>query len=314
MDLHQNARSVPASRALLVERVTAEGWTVQEAAEALGLSERSAYRWLRRYRECGLAGLQDRSSRPHRIPRRLGKEDQDRLVVLRQARLSGAEIASRLQLPRSTVSRWLRRLGMGRLAQLAPPEPLRRYEKSRAGELVHLDIKKLGRIQGVGHRITGQRQHRNRGIGWEFVHVAIDDASRLAYAEILADERATSAVSFLQRAVAWFSKRRVRVERVLSDNGSCYIADRFAELCHQLGVKHSRTKPYRPRTNGKAERFIQTLQREWAYAFAFETSDARSALLPRYLHFYNHHRAHTALGARPPISRLSLNNAVRINT
>jgi transposase InsO family protein len=267
MDLHQNARSVPASRALLVERVTAEG-----------------------------------------LDRARG-----RLVVLRQARLSGAEIASRLQLPRSTVSRWLRRLGMGRLAQLAPPEPLRRYEKSRAGELVHLDIKKLGRIQGVGHRITGQRQHRNRGIGWEFVHVAIDDASRLAYAEILADERATSAVSFLQRAVAWFSKRRVRVERVLSDNGSCYIADRFAELCRQLDIKHSRTKPYRPRTNGKAERFLQTLQREWAYAFALETSDARS-LLPRYLHFYNHHRAHTALGARPPISRLSLNNAVRINT
>jgi transposase InsO family protein len=314
MDLHQNARSCPASRALLVERVNAAGWSVQEAAEAQGLSARSAYRWLRRYRELGEAGLQDRPSNPHRIPRRLGKEKQEQMLALRRARLSGAEIANRLQLPRSTVSRWLRRLGLGRLPQLAPPEPLRRYEKSRPGELVHLDIKKLGRIQGVGHRITGKRQHRNRGIGWEFVHVAIDDASRLAYAEILPDERATSAVTFLQRAVKWLGKRQVRVERILSDNGSCYIARDFAELCNQLGIKHSRTKPYRPRTNGKAERFIQTLQREWAYAFTFQASAERSELLPRYLHFYNHHRAHSALGAKPPISRLSLNNAVRINS
>jgi transposase InsO family protein len=314
MDLHQNARSCPASRALLVERVEAAGWSVQEAAEAQGLSARSAYRWLRRYRELGEAGLWDRPSTPHRIPRKLGKEKQEQMVILRRARLSGAEIASQLQLPRSTVSRWLRRLGLGRLPQLAPPEPLRRYEKSRPGELVHLDIKKLGRIRGIGHRITGDQSQRSRGVGWEFVHVAIDDASRLAYAEVLADERAATAVTFLQRAVTWFARRRVRVERVLSDNGGCYVARRFAELCQRLGIKHSRTKPYRPRTNGKAERFIQTLQREWAYAFAFEASTERSDLLPRYLHFYNHHRAHTALGAKPPISRLSLNNAVRINT
>ena len=314
MDLHQNARSCPASRALLVERVEDAGWTVQKAAEAQGLSARSAYRWLRRYRELGEAGLQDRSSSPHRIPRRLGKEKQDQLVALRGARLSGAEIASRLQLPRSTVSRWLRRFGLGRLPQLAPPEPLRRYEKKRPGQLVHLDIKKLGRIQGVGHRITDNWQKRPRGIGWEFVHVAIDDASRVAYAEVLADERGPTAVSFLQRAVSWFAKRGVKTKRILSDNGACYIANSFKQACRQIGVKHSRTKPYRPRTNGKAERFIQTLQREWAYAFTFEASAERSALLPRYLHFYNHHRAHTALGAKAPISRLSLNNAVRIHT
>ena len=169
-------------------------------------------------------------------------------------------------------------------------------------------------IQGIGHRITGQWQHRKGGAGWEFVHVAIDDASRLAYAEVLEDERASSARSFLRRAVRWFERRGITVERLLTDNGSCYRANRFAQLCQQLGLKHSKTRPYRPRTNGKAERFIQTLQREWAYAFAFKTSAARCALLPRYLHFYNHHRAHAALGARPPISRLSLNNAVRINT
>jgi transposase InsO family protein len=309
-----DARSCPASRALLVERVEVAGWSVEEAAEAQGLSARSAYRWLQRYRESGGAGLQDRPSTPHHIPRRLGKEKQEQILKLRQARLSGAEIADRLQLARSTVSRWLRRLGVGRLPQLAPPEPLRRYEKSRPGKLLHLDIKKLGRIQGVGHRITGDQSKRSRGVGWEFVHVAIDDASRLAYAEVLEDERGTSASAFLQRATQWFARRKVHVERVLTDNGACYLSHGFNGLCQQLGIKHSRTKPYRPRTNGKAERFIQTLQREWAYAFTFKASIERSALLPRYLHFYNHHRAHTALGAKPPISRLSLNNAVRINT
>ena len=314
MDLHQNARSLPASRVLLVERVLVEGWSVGEAAEAVGLSLRAGYRWLRRYREGGQAALQDRSSCPHRIPRRLGKEQQEQILALRRARLSGAEIASRLGIPRSTVSRWLRRMGVGRLPQLAPPEPIRRYEKSRPGELLHLDIKKLGRIRGVGHRITGDRRQRSRGVGWEFVHVAIDDASRLAFVEVLNNERATAARAFLRRAVAWFAARGVAVERLLTDNGSCYRARTFARLCQRLGLKHSRTRPYRPRTNGKAERFIQTLQREWAYAFTFEASAERSALLPRYLHFYNHHRAHSALGAKPPISRLTLNNAVRINS
>lgn len=314
MDLHQNARSCPASRALLVDRVLREGWSVQRAAEAQGLSARSAYRWLGRYQEAGAPGLQDRSSRPHCIPRRLGKEKQEELMVLRQARLRGAEIAGRLGIPRSTVSRWLRRLGMGRLAQLAPPEPIRRYEKSRPGELLHVDIKKLGRFEGVGHRITGRGRHRSYRVGWEFVHVAIDDASRVAYVEVLENQKSSSAQVFLQRALAWFADRGVRIERLLTDNGPCYTAAGFANVCQQLGLKHSRTRPYRPRTNGKAERFIQTLQREWAYAFAFNNSEERAAVLPSYLHFYNHHRAHAALHARPPMSRLSLNNAVRINS
>ena len=259
--------------------------------------------------------MQDRSSRPHRIPRKLGKRKQRELIALRRTRISGAEIAGRLGIPRSTVSRWLRRFGVGRLAQLAPPAPIRRYEKSRPGELLHLDIKKLGRFEGVGHRITGRPKHRrSRSFGWEYVHVAIDDASRLAYVEVLENQKASTAGEFLQRATAWFSAKGVPIEHLLTDNGSCYVARSFERLCSQLGLGHSRTRPYRPRTNGKAERFIQTLQREWAYAFTFDSSNARAAFFPRYLHFYNHHRAHGALGAKPPISRLTLNNVVRTHT
>ncbi len=313
MDLHKNARSCPKSRALMVKRVLEDGWSVKEVAEAQGLSERSVYRWLGRYRNEGHEGLQDRSSSPHKPARRLGKKEQERILGLRLERLSQAEIAWKTGIPRSTVSRWLRRWNMGRLPQLAPPEPLRRYEKKRAGELVHLDIKKLARIRGVGHRITGRRQDRKRGVGWEFAHVAIDDASRVAYVEILENERSVSAQAFLQRVLAFFADRGVTIQRILTDNGSCYVAKTFARLCQELGLKHSRTRPYRPRTNGKAERFIQTLQREWAYAFTFHSSKERSDLLPRYLHFYNHHRAHTALRGRPPNSRLDLNNAVGID-
>ena len=312
MDLHKNARSCPKSRALLVRRVLA-GESPKEVAEAQGLSERTVYKWLRRYREEGAEGLQDRRSSPRRIPRRLGKKEQERILALREQRLSQIEIAWKTGIPRSTVSRWLRRWGLGRLPQLAPPEPIRRYEKEHAGELVHLDIKKLGKIRGVGHRITGKRQHRNRGIGWEFAHVAIDDASRVAYVEILEDERAVSAQGFLTRARAWFADRGVTIQRILTDNGSCYVAKTFARLCKELGLKHSRTRPYRPRTNSKAERFIQTLQREWAYAFTFHSSKQRSDLLPRFLHFYNQHRAHSALRGRPPYSRLPLNNVVGID-
>ena len=201
--------------------------------------------------------------------------------------------------------------GVGTAAATAPPEPLRRYEKQLPGELLHLDTKKLGRIAGAGHRVTGQRQHRSRGIGWEYVHVAIDDASRVAYVEVLEDERAETAVSFLQRAHRWFADRGVTTLRVLTDNGSAYLSRAFAAACRGLGLRHSRTRPYRPRTNGKAERLIQTLLREWAYGFAFDSSAARRQLLLPYLHFYNHHRAHLALGGRPPISRLGLNNLVR---
>lgn len=313
MDLHKNARSCPKSRALLVKRILA-GEAPQDVAEALGLSERTVYKWVKRYREEGLEGLQDRSSCPQKIPRRLGKQDQERILALRMERLSQAEIAWKTGVPSSTVSRWLRRWDLGRLPQLAPPEPVRRYEKRHAGELVHLDIKKLGKISGVGHRITGDYRRRKPRVGWEFAHVAIDDHSRVAYVEILENERAVSAQAFLERVVAFFADRGVTIQRILTDNGSCYVAKTFARLCQELGLKHSRTRPYRPRTNGKAERFIQTLQREWAYAFTFHSSRERSDLLPRYLHFYNHHRAHSALGARPPNSRLGLNNLVGINT
>jgi len=314
MDLHKNARSCPASRALLVKRVLEQGWTVRQAAEAQGLSERSAYRWLARYRAEGLTGLLDRSSRPHNIPRKTPQKQLKRIVSLRFRRLSGAEIASYTGSPRATVARWLNRVGLGRLRQLAPPEPIRRYQKEHPGELLHLDIKKLGKIHGVGHRITGDKAKRARGIGWEYVHVCIDDASRLSYVEVLEDEKGPTASTFLRRAVAWFADRGIDTQKILTDNGSCYVSKHFAETCSSLKIKHGRTRPYRPRTNGKAERFIQTLIREWAYAFTFYTSADRVHLLPKYLHFYNHHRAHSALGGLAPASGLILNNAVGIHS
>jgi transposase InsO family protein len=312
MELHQNARSCPASRALLVERVTRQGWTVREAAEVIGMSERRAYVWLARFRAEGAAGLRDRSSRPHCVPGRTARECVGRALVLRHQKRSASEIAGMLGVPRSTIARWLRRHGLGRLRQLAPPEPARRYQKDIVGELLHLDVKKLGRIGQIGHRITGDRRSRVRGIGWEFVHVAIDDASRLAYVEVLEDERGPTATDFLRRAMGFFATSGVCVQSLLTDNGSCYRSRAFATTCRELQLRHHRTRPDRPRTNGKAERFIQTLQREWAYAFPFPSSRLRTALLTRYLHFYNCHRAHASLGGQPPISRL--NNLVRNNS
>ena len=310
MDLHQNARSCPASRELLVFRVQRLGWTVAKAAEAAGLSERRAFEWLARAKR-EPATLRDRSSRPRRSPRRLSDQLVMAILALRAQRLSGREIAMRLGLARSTTSRWLKRHGVGRLPQLAAAEPLRRYEKQMPGELLHLDTKKLGRIAGLGHRVTGKRQHRNRGIGWEFLHVAIDDASRVAYVEMLGDERGETTAGFLARACQWFAHSGVTTKRILTDNGSAYLSRAFAAQSRALGIRHSRTKPYRPRTNGKAERLIQTLLREWAYGLAYTSSAARRALLPRYLHFYNHHRAHLALAGQPPVTRLGLNNLVR---
>jgi transposase InsO family protein len=312
MDLHQNARSCPASRAVLVERVLRQRWTVREAAESAGMSERRAYVWLARFRAEGQAGLQDRSSRPYRIARQMAADRLQRALALRREKRSASEIAGLIRVPRSTVARWLRRSGLGRLRQLAPPEPVRRYEKAIVGELVHLDVKKLGKIGQVGHRITGDRRARSRGIGWEFVHVAIDDTSRLAYVEVLEDERGPTATGFLRRAIGFFANSGVPVRGLLTDNGGCYLSQPFAATCRDLGLTHHRTRPYRPRTNGKAERFIQTLQREWAYAFPFPSSRLRTALLKRYLHFYNCHRAHASLGGQPPISRL--NNVVRNNS
>jgi transposase InsO family protein len=230
--------------------------------------------------------------------------------------MSGAEIATRLGMSPATVARILRQEGLSRLKSLEPIEPPRRYEKQHPGELVHLDIKKLGKIRGVGHRITGTRQHRNRGIGWDFVHVAIDDASRLAYTEVLADERKDTAAGFLTRAVAWYARYGITVQRILTDNGSCYRSKSFAETRRGLGLRHGFTRPYRPRTNGKAERLIQTLLREWAYRFAYNSSIQRTRCLSRYTHFYNWHREHQALGRKAPASRITLpvNNVLRIHS
>jgi transposase InsO family protein len=286
-----------------VARVTQERWTVRAAASAGGVSVRTAYKWLARVRET-TATLHDRSSRPRASPRQTSAALEAAIARLRAGRASGPHIAQRLGIPRSTVGHVLRRHGLGRLPPLVPRPPVQRYEWARPGELVHVDTKALGRIGMVGHRITGVRQHRTRGIGWEHVHVCIDDASRLSYVEVRATNQQADTVAFLERAVAWFAARGVRIERVMSDNGSAYVSRRFAAACAALGLRHLRTRAYTPRTNGKAERFIQTLLREWAYARPYPTSRWRRRALPRWLRYYNHQRPHTALRYRAPITRL----------
>ena len=298
----------PSSRRLICRRVLEEGWTLSQAAAAAGCSERTASKWLRRYRE-GDSELLDRSSRPRRSPNRLSSQRVRAIEALRRLRMTAAEIAEILQLPLSTVSLWLKRIGLGKRSRLEPPEPPNRYERRHPGELVHVDIKKLGRIRGAGHRVTGsrasqrrtRREGRLRGVaGWEYVHVIVDDHSRLAYAEVLDDLTAGCAVAFLRRAVAWFAERGVRVEAVMSDNGSCYIAHAYADALNELGLRHLRIKPGRPRTNGKAERFIQTLLNEWAYARPYRSNRERLAALPGWLDFYNGRRPHRALGGLSP--------------
>jgi transposase InsO family protein len=306
MNMHKNARLTPQGRLLLVQRVTDHGWTVGAAAYAAGLSQRQAYRWLARYRAGGTAALIDRSSAPkhcrHQVPATRVAE----IERWRRRRLSGPAIARRLAMPVSTVGGRLRRLGLGKLAALEPKAPVVRYQRERPGELLHIDTKKLGRIAAIGHRITGDRRERRRGAGWEAVHVCIDDASRLAYSEVLPDERKTSAVPFLERAVGWFAGQGVTVERVMTDNGSAYRSHRWRHACGALALRHLRTRPYTPRTNGKAERFIQTSLREWAYARPFATSHERTAALMPWLDHYNTARPHTALAQQPPATRLCL--------
>jgi transposase InsO family protein len=304
MNLHRMARSCPASRALLVDRVRNQGWNVAEAAGAAGLSVRRAYEWLRRSRE-GDVELADRSSRPHRSPTKLPPEWESMVLTLRQSRMTQQAIAETLGLSKARVGRVCRQAGIGRLPPAAPPEPVCRYERKRPGELVHLDVKKLGRIGRPGHRVHGDRTTRVRGIGWEFVHVCIDDASRVAYVEVLEDERGSTSTAFLRRAAAWFERRGIRIERVMTDNGSGYVSFDFARACAELEARHLRTRPYRPCTNGKAERFIQTLLREWAYAAPYPTSAARTRSLPGFLHRYNHHRPHSALQGAPPMAKLT---------
>jgi transposase InsO family protein len=317
MKLHRNARTCPNSRRLICRRVVDEGWSLEAAAEAAGCSERTAAKWLARFR-AGDGVLEDRCSRPRRSPTRLPERLVAAIEALRRLRMTGAEIAGAFGLALSTVSLWLRRIGLGKRSRLEPPEPPNRYERRHPGELVHVDVKKLGRILSAGHRVTGVRRGRQtqttpkgrgRGVaGWEFVHVCIDDHSRLAYVEVLGDEHAETAIAFLERAVAWFAEQGLEVKAVLSDNGSCYRRS-FSEACHRLGLKHLQTRPYRPRTNGKAERFIQTLINEWAYARVYGTSAERTQQLQNWLTHYNFRRPHGALGHHPPATRL--NNLIR---
>jgi transposase len=267
MKVHARARLTPKGRCFVVDRVVRQGWSATAAAEAAGVAERTVYRWIARYRAEGEAGLHDRSCVPRRIPRRTPTARVEAILALRRLRMTGSEIAELLEMPAATVSAVLRREGLGKLSRLEPPEPPNRYERSRPGELVHVDVKRLGRIgpHGAGHRVTGRRLRRNPTrtdgagvrrlqVGWEFVHIAIDDHSRLAYAEVLADERATTAVGFLRRAVSFFASHGISVRRVMTDNGSPYVSAVHASACRELGLRHLRTRPYRPRTNGKAER------------------------------------------------------------
>ncbi|HWB69767.1 MAG TPA: IS481 family transposase [Solirubrobacterales bacterium] len=304
MKIHGNARTCPNSRKLLVRRIEEEGWSLAEAAEATGISGRSARKWLARWRTEGEAGLLDRSSAPRRIPHRTPPLTVEAIGALRRLRMTAAEIAEALGLALSTVSLWLKRIGLGKRSRLEPPEPPNRYERSRPGELIHIDIKKLGRFKTAGKRAIGNRP-TSRGCGWECCHVCVDDATRLAYVEVLPDERGETAAAFLRRAVAWFAERGVQVERVMTDNGGAYCSAVHAAACRKLGIRHLRTRPYRPRTNGKAERFIQTMLREWAYGRLYGSSAERSSQLAGWLDRYNYRRKHGSLGHRPPVARLN---------
>ena len=312
MKLHGNARTCPNSRRLLIDRVCDQSWPVAAAAQAAGISERTAYRWLARWREQGLEGLSDRSSAPRRIPHRTPADRVQAIAALRRLHMTAAEIAEVLTMALSTVSAVLKRIGLGKRSRLTPPEPPNRYERKRPGELVHLDIKKLGRIsiRGAGHRVNGHRASQfkshtgARATGWEFVHVAVDDATRLAYAEVLTDERGPTAGAFLRRAVAWFGSYGITVERVLSDNGSCYRSKTHAQTLQELRIRHLFTRPYRPRTNGKAERFIQTLTHRWAHGAIYGSSAERTTALAGWLSYYNFSRPHGSLSRKPPGARL----------
>ena len=303
MDSHKNARTTPHSRALIARRVAA-GDARAAVAQALGVCERTVGKWVDRAAEGELA-LEDRSCRPHHSPRAISTGLMVEMERLRRRyRWTGAQIAEAVGVSRATAARTLNQLGLARLGPAEPERPSRRYEWERPGQLLHLDIKKLGRIGQIGHRITGDRRQRTRGIGWEFVHVCVDDCSRVAYVEVLPDERSVTVAGFLRRAVTWFGRRGVTVQRILTDNGSAYRSRLLAALCRARRLGQRFTRPYTPRTNGKAERFIQTLLREWAYAVAYPSSAHRTAALARWLHYYNWHRRHSALNGHPPISRV----------
>jgi transposase InsO family protein len=315
MDIHQNARLTPRGRAELVRRVLVLGQVPRVVAAALAVDVKTVRKWCARFQAEGTAGLLDRSSRPHRLHQPTPVAIVQQIAALRRQRWTGEQIARQVHASPATVSRVLRRLGLSRLKNLAPAAPIQRYERARPGELIHIDIKKLARFEKIGHRITSERAGQSRGVGWEFVHVCLDDASRVAFAQILPDERQESAVAFLQAALAYYAGLGVGVLRVMTDNGSCYRSRAFAKTCRRLELKHIKTKPYTPRTNGKAERFIQSALREWAYAQPYPTSDQRAAELPAWLHRYNWHRPHGGIGSQTPISRLDLSedNLLRLH-
>jgi transposase InsO family protein len=300
--VHRNAKTTPAMRELIIARST-QGWRRAALAAALGVSERTISKWRMRYQRHGRRGLEDRSSVPQRQPRRSRPEVVAAIVAARSERLPAWRIAVRCQVPRSTVSQVLRRVGLNRLAALTPRDPVQRYERRCPGELVHIDMKRLGRIGVVGHRIHGDRRRRTRGLGWETVHVCVDDCSRVAYVEVLPDQHGATAAGFLDRAHRWFIQRGVRIARVMTDNGPAYYSHRFRRVCARLRMRQIRTRPYRPQTNGKAERFIQTLLREWAYAAAYPSSSRRTRALRPWVRYYNGDRPHASLNYQSPASR-----------
>jgi transposase InsO family protein len=317
MNSHKNAPLTPKGREAMVRSVTEGGLSAAVAALRFNTTAKTVAKWVKRFRAEGVEGLRDRSSRPLSLPSQTAPATCAIVEALRRQRHTGKQIAAEVGVSPATVSRILRRLGLNRIRDLEPAEPVRRYERATPGEIIHIDIKKLGRFDRIGHRITGDRtgQSNSRGVGWEFVHVCIDDHSRVAFSEIKPDEKADSAVPFLKAAVAYYKSLGVTVTRVMTDNGSCYKAFAFRDACRDLGIKHVRTRPYTPKTNGKAERFIQSALREWAYAQAYPTSDRRAEELPFWLHRYNWHRPHGGIKSQTPISRLGLSedNLLRLH-
>ncbi|WP_081618355.1 IS481 family transposase, partial [Thioalkalivibrio sp. ALE31] len=315
MNLHQNALMGPRGRERMARLVVDHGLSLRAAARAFDVDPKTVQRWVQRFQEAGRSGLVDRSSRPRSQPRRTPRRIQRQVVALRRQRWTMDRIATFTRISRASVSRILRREGLNRLSALEPAEPPRRYEHEHPGDLLHLDIKKLARFRHPGHRVTGVRAKDSIGAGYEYVHVAIDDRSRIAYSEIHPAERAQDAIAHLEAAVRYYATLGITIRRVLTDNGPCYHARAFSQACRRLGIRHRRTRPYTPRTNGKAERFIQTALREWAYAFTYATSEERKRHLPRWIHDYNWHRPHGSLNKQPPISVLGLpeDNLVRLH-
>ena len=306
MDYHQNARLTIHSREQLARKVLAEGCTLKLAAASFNVSAKTAAKWVRRYHACGVDGLRDHSSRPHRLHQPTSATQIERVETLRRQRWTGYRIAQTTGLSRATVSRILRRLKLNRIRDLEPAPLIQRYEHAAPGDLLHFDIKKLGRITRPGHRVTGNPADHARGAGWEYVHVAIDDHSRIAFSAIYPDEKRESVIAFLHATLAYYARLGIHFKAILTDNGSAYRSYLFAKSCRELGLKHRFTRPYTPRTNGKAERFIQTALREWAYARTYQNSNERSQELNSWLHLYNWHRPHASLGQSPPISRSGL--------